>query len=247
MIYPIILCGGEGKRFGGDIPKQFQSVISNKPMVIETALRYRDPIFYNPIFVTNDKHHDLLSDMVDDNGLNALAILTEDEPKNTAPAIALALRYIQDNDPLATIFICPSDHDMPDTLPLINAIKSFNLDSSIACFGARPTYPSTEYGYIKLGEERDNDYYDIDQFIEKPNERLAEKLCRNDKIYWNMGLFLGRNKIFIDAYKKHASALWKGNDQSSISFDYAIMEKIDNAVGCPLEIHWKDIGVSHSD
>lgn len=251
MIYPVILCGGEGKRFGGDIPKQFQSVVSNKPMVIETALRYRGPIFENPVFVTNERHHDMLSEMIDEEGLNAQAILTEVEPRNTGPAIALALRYIQSLDPQAMVFITPSDHQMEQGLsPLIDALKVFDGRDVIACFGANPTYSETGYGYVKAGDEIGDGFYNVSQFIEKPNANLAQKLCRNANVFWNMGLFFGRAQTFINAYKKHGNDIWSLSKEAEllpqsphISFDYAIMEKINNVVICPLNIEWRDIGV----
>jgi len=251
VIVPIILCGGQGVRFGGDVPKQFQMIEGDEPMVVETARRFDNPlVFSNPVFVTNIHQVDMLKEVLSAHGVHSSKILVEEKMLNTAPAIAMAVKYMMDHQGYGRMIIVPADHKIDKGLGVfLDMITSVDGQDHITCFGAKPTYPSSDYGYIKRGNECVDGMFSIDQFIEKPDEDKARSLIQSSDVYWNMGIFMGNVHVFKDAYKTYAPHIWSGlsagnEGVSPISFDYAIMEHITNATMVPMDIEWREYEVA---
>ena len=123
-MYGIILAGGSGSRLwplSRELyPKQLLRLNNSKKSLLEmTFLRLLDLIDEkNIISITNQKHATDVKTQ-----LNALAqnpiVLSEPAAKNTAPAIAAAVKYILDKDKDDVVIVVPSDH-------LIEDVKAFS-------------------------------------------------------------------------------------------------------------------------
>ena len=123
----------------------------------------------NIISVTNTKHHSNVKMQLGDNSV----ILSEPISKNTAPAIALGLKYIIENsDDDEIILVVPSDLQIKNDENFINSVKEAEIlaqNGHIVTFGIKPDYAETGFGYICAEGTK------VTKFAEKPDRDTAEK------------------------------------------------------------------------
>jgi len=187
-------------------------------------------------------------------------ILVEPFFKNTAPAIALGVKYLQEKKGAkdnCAILVAPCDHWIENPEPLLtllSKINDFAKEDKIILFGIYPTDAKTGYGYIQIGQKQKGPCYSIEGFIEKPEKYLAEQYLAQGGYYWNAGMFLFCPRTFWtelaqcapEIYQKMQGGLQSGIDlfekQPRVSIDYAILEKTKKISLCPLAIKWNDLG-----
>ena len=113
-ITPVILCGGSGTRLWPlsrkSYPKQFVPLVGDITLFQSSAQRLSGPFFNAPVIVTNSDFRFIVTEQLQEIGIDPGAILIEPEGRNTAPAVLAAALYISNQDPNATILIAPSDH-----------------------------------------------------------------------------------------------------------------------------------------
>ena len=279
-ISPVILCGGSGTRLWPlsreAFPKQFIKLNKEQSLFQNTlnriiALQNEDISIDKIIIVSNEKHRFLISQQINDLEIETqVEIILEPFPKNTAPALTLA-SYATDKDSI--MIVLPSDHvmknDMEFLITIRKAIKHCSANT-ICTLGIRPTSANTGYGYIK--SHKNNDYREVTDFIEKPDEKNAKKMIKDGTYSWNAGIFIlspstwlncievTNNEIFnlvkkswdvrkIDQWftrpDKNAYDLL-----TSDSIDYAVMEKTNDigikVVLLNLDAGWDDMGTFNS-
>ena len=154
MIYPVILSGGVGSRLWPTsralYPKQLLPLVSERTMLLETALRVSGgKRFADPIIVSNDEHRFIIAQQMRDAGIAPLAHILEPQGRNTAPAAAAAAAFVQAHDPTGVLLVLPADHSIAnidsfrDAVPrgagLANAGKPVTL-------GSRPPAPDPGHG-----------------------------------------------------------------------------------------------------
>ena len=77
-------------------------------------------------------------------------------------------------------------------------------------FGVTPTNPETGFGYIEANENinyRIGRGAKIKRFIEKPDLSTAKELIKDDKFFWNSGMFFFKASSIINEIKKYDSKL----------------------------------------
>ena len=264
-MYSIILCGGSGTRLWPlsrkSFPKQFLSLYSDKSLIQETFLRMQKIMpAENIYFVTNAANYFNVFDQIEEiyPELKKEQIVTEPISLNTAPAIALALKYLVEKIGIANdapVIILPSDHSIGKIEAFVQVVKTAmeKVSDNIGTLGITPTTPETGYGYIRKGEKTDA-YYKVLQFREKPDRKTAEEYIATGEYVWNSGMYIFNEKTFAEELQKYApeiAALYaKGyvefeqNFKSlpSISVDFAISEKSDKVVVFEGDFGWSDIG-----
>lgn len=272
-IQPVILSGGSGTRLWPlsreDYPKQLLSLTSNYSMIQETAKRFTDSDqFEAPLIICNESHRFIIAEQMLEVGIQPRNIILEPVGRNTAPAIAVAALMVAD-DPDAVLFIMPSDHIIQDPSklrPALEQARNETLKNAIITFGLTANKPETGYGYIQHGSLllSGPNFYNVKNFMEKPNEKMAEKLIKEGDCFWNSGMFLFKAKQYlaeleiyypevIDAARRALAEGEKDIDffrlnkeafetSPSISIDHAIMEHTKNAVVVETDITWNDVG-----
>ena len=91
----------------------------------------------------------------------------------------------------------PSDHyieskeDFAKTLDKAISLASNNF---LVTIGAKAKESNSNYGYIVPSKIKINNYFKIKNFVEKPSEKLASKLIKNNGL-WNTGIIVVKNKI----------------------------------------------------
>ena len=265
MIHAIILGGGAGTRFWPlsrqDEPKQFLNLCSDRPMLEQTIIRLKKHIKPDNIYIaTNKIYQGKIHDCLKGLGINNKNVFFESEARNTLAPIGLLSKKIFDKDKDAVILVFPSDHYIRDEKKFLkiveDALRAANK-GYIVTLGVKPDKPETGYGYIKVRAKiKSSDVYKVERFIEKPDLAKAKKLIRNKRIYWNAGIFIFRADTMLQEirrflpldYKvicaiinqKSLDNLWK--KITSISIDYAVMEKTKSLSLIPLDCGWMDLG-----
>ena len=167
MIIPIILSGGNGTRLwplsNNKKPKQFIKLINDNTLFTETILRFKNKdIYTEPIILSNIKYNELILEELKNNNLYKATIFFEPISRNTAPAIASVVNYLAYKRPNDIALFLPSDAYIDDvdrfTEFLIEG-EGLAQNDKLVCFGIKPTYPETGYGYIKSSEKIGNNSF----------------------------------------------------------------------------------------
>ncbi len=270
-IITLIIAGGVGERFWPESrtakPKQFLDLSgSGHPLIFDTAERVKSLTPYKDIYVvTGEKYKEAvllsLPEIQDEN------VILEPVGRNTAPAINLALRYIQDryNQDVVVVTI-PSDQYIDDDKKYVELIekatKFLENNDAIVTIGINPSHPDTGFGYIEEGEEVENNLYKVRSFKEKPSLEVAKKYVKNGGYLWNAGMFIYKLSTMMHAFQKYMPEQYETLDNlfklpklefyqnyattfaslEKISIDYGVMEKADNIYVTKGTFEWDDLG-----
>ena len=260
----IVLAGGGGTRLWPlsvkDLPKQFLKIYGDRSLLQNTLLRVFKLNPKNILILTNEKQKSLVERDLDEiDVLKNVKVVTEPEMKNTAPAIALGMRYLIDvcNSDEDVVFITPSDSYISPEEDLIDVLKKcegFLKEDYLLTFGVVVTRVETGYGYIEIGDKIRDSFFKVNKFTEKPDYDKALKYKNSGKHYWNSGMFMFNVNTFqselakyspeiYDFYKRGFEYFYENFSQvKKISVDYALMEKSGKVAVCPLSITWNDVG-----
>ena len=265
--FPVILAGGSGTRLWplsrSLYPKQFLKLNSDKSLLQNTIDRATAACGGELVVVCNEDHRFLTAEQMRETGHTGTIIL-EPVARNTAPAIALAALHALNHHKDATITVLAADHVISDVEKFATHVEeAMNCarDGALVTFGVVPDRAETGYGYIKASADGISE---ISSFEEKPDTETAKKYVDSGDYYWNSGMFVFRASAYLDALRKFApqmltlcTAAFENSAEDldfvrvdselfaeceSISVDYAVMEKADNAMVVPFKAGWSDIG-----
>lgn len=251
----IILAGGSGTRLWpysrNCFPKQFLHFGDQRSLLQKTILRFIDKYpFKDILIVTNQAYYHLVKAQAAELAPELeKQILVEPERKNTAPAIALGISYLQKQGatPDECILVCSSDHLISPTEKFLEAVEigeKFAKKGNHVIFGVRPHKPEIGYGYIKAEKAIADHVFQVDAFVEKPSQELARQYLLDGHYLWNSGIFLFHLKTWEEEIMRHCPeiAVADFSEMPDISIDYALMEKSKKTVMIPLNATWSDVG-----
>jgi mannose-1-phosphate guanylyltransferase len=272
--YAVILAGGIGTRFWPlsrkEKPKQFLPIISDKTMIEETVERLAPLFPLERIYtIANSEQsrsiRNIFPDIPDGN------FIIEPLGRNTAPSLILATAHIFLQNADAVVTALPADHLITDVSLFLKKLEAGTQAAAeredLVTFGIPPSYPSTGYGYIQFSREdpqkiKDEDFYPVMGFKEKPDVRQAKVFLEAGNYFWNSGMFLWKAETFARKLKEFAPewhVYWEkichalqAKDESQIagifetipstSIDYALMEKAKGVLMCKGNFGWSDVG-----
>ena len=270
----LILAGGKGTRLWPlsrkNYPKQFLKLNSNKSLFQQTIERLLKAFKVEDIvLMTNsDYKFHVQSELnflsIDPQGSPFNNIILEPTSRNTAPAIALGIKYCIEKLKCAedeVIFVSPSDHIISPVDKFVEYIRKAEKvaeDGYIVTFGIKPNRAETGYGYIKIKEQdsevENKDFFEVEKFVEKPNAETAKRYVAEGNYFWNSGMFAFSIGTMVEEFNWYVPEIGKILNLSfdkmiknfskmpEISIDYAVMEKSDKTVTIPLDLYWNDIG-----
>ena len=269
-IYVAIIAGGIGSRFWPksrvEYPKQFLDILNTgKTLIQSTVDRFLQFVPKENIFiVTSADYTSIVEEQLP--CLSKENIVSEPSRKNTAPCIAYISFKILKNDPEANLIVAPADHLILDTATFeqtcAKAIDFVEHQDALVTLGIKPTYPNTGYGYIQHETETSQEnIFKVKTFTEKPNIDLAKTFLLSGDFLWNAGIFIWKVNTILRMFEIHQPEMYEIFSQekdkyntpeekeaieriyplcSSISIDYAIMEKADNVYVIPSSFGWSD-------
>ena len=270
IVRPVILCGGVGSRLWPEsrttYPKQFINLFNGKSLLEITLERYKNKkIFSDPIIVSNSKFKFYIINILKKLDINS-TLLLEPVGRGTTASIFLASRYVEKNE---ILFISPSDHIIDDFKNLneniIKITKTFP-NENIFTFGIKPTYSSSGFGYIKVKKNTNfKNIFEVDKFIEKPKQNIAEKYIKDSNYFWNSGIFMASSETFLRSIFIHAQEIYDLSEHAyskaskdtfdavtfplkyfqkipNLSIDYSVMEKSNKIKCCTINLSWNDLG-----
>jgi mannose-1-phosphate guanylyltransferase / mannose-6-phosphate isomerase len=257
---PVILCGGSGTRLWPlsreHHPKPLHAVNGERTLLQETALRCQG----EPLVICNETHRFLVQEQLRRAGIRPRAILLESKGRGTAAALTLAaVHAITADDPV--LLAMPSDHFIPQRDAFHQAVArgaALAEQGKIVAFGVPPVSPETGYGYIRARGEY------LEAFVEKPDAAKAAEYVASGQYLWNAGIFAVRASVWLDAIGEFRPDIFKACERAyrqgkrdgtfyrvdpaifaecpSDSIDYAVMEKITDAMVVRLDAGWSDVG-----
>lgn len=210
----LILAGGSGTRLWplsrSHYPKQFLKIDGKESFLQKTVKRNLRLVAKEELFIITaaSYFHDVVRQIKEIEPALEENIILEPERKNTAPAIALAAKYLYEKYGDDVLFISPSDHLISPLDQFVEVIKkgaSVALKGSIVTFGVRPSKPETGYGYIEVETlPLDLESLDVKGFTEKPSREKAIAYLENGYYFWNSGMFVITFSKFFEELKIHA-------------------------------------------
>lgn len=280
-MHVVIIAGGSGSRLWPVSreahPKPFIKMEDGLSLLQKTYLRCQAASQVQS--VTTVINRDLFFRSEDDYRELApeqpLHYLLEPFGRNTAPAVASAALMLQQrygND--ALMLVLPADHLINNEDAFACAIKQAAdaaTQGRLVTFGVKPSRADTGFGYIETANKIVNvsdSVHEVKQFVEKPDQALAEQYLTGGYHLWNSGMFCFRVGTFLDELKEHAPSIYQGVADSlaasshsegvghtvtrlcseqfanveDTSIDYALMEKSSRVSVVPCELGWSDIG-----
>jgi mannose-1-phosphate guanylyltransferase len=273
-IAPVILAGGAGTRLWPlsreDKPKQFHD-LTGEGTLLEATINRLIPL--NPdicVIATSGRYEEMSKDEIKKIGIKG-KVLIEPSPKNTAPAILYSALYLSKLFDESIMIVLPADHYIKRNEIFIETIKAAIKEAekdSLVTIGIKPEFPETGYGYIKAGKDSGN-VLRVENFVEKPDRKTAEKYLSEGNYFWNAGMFIWKTSVILKSFIELMPDLYnsfiplmeldadkfisnKGKNFAlkekifsslkAISIDYGIMEKAENKVVIPADFGWTDLG-----
>lgn len=242
--HAVILAGGKGERFWPlstpERPKPFLRLFGGKSLLRATYERLLGLFPPEAIYLVVPPSLEALS-WEELPELPRGNLLLEPEPKDTAHAVAFALRHL----PEGVLGFFPADHFVGDEAAFREdlglALEAAGELPGLFALGVPPTGPATGYGYLEQGEEVRPRLFRVRRFLEKPAKEVAQALYRSGRHYWNAGIFLGRKGVWLEEFARHAPEVLSGA-APRISLDHAVMERSDRVYMVPASFPWDDLG-----
>jgi mannose-1-phosphate guanylyltransferase len=276
MNYAVIMAGGTGKRLWPlsrrKRPKQVLKLLDGQTLLGRCFERLV-PVFdtRNILALTNIEYADVVHENLPDLPFNN--IIAEPVVRDTTGAIGLAATVLAKYDPDAVMALLTADQliEPPEVLQRALA-DAFTFiagnPEALITFGIKPTFPSTQLGYIKCADPRrcpkcSNTVYSVEAFKEKPDQETATQYVASGQYSWNSGMFVWRAKTILANLQKflpeateplrRIAAAWDTPAQEKtlqewfpklpkISIDYAVMEKAAEVHAIQLDCQWLDMG-----
>jgi len=247
-LYAVIMAGGVGTRLWPrsrqNIPKQFLDIVAENTMLQETFTRIEPLIPPDRVFViTNGTCAPIVREQI--RQFPRENVIVEPAGRNTDHLIREAAHFRE----------------------VLKVVAEVAQDGHLVTMGIQPDSPHTGYGYIQRGDSLrqigQQTVYKVARFIEKPDKVTARRFLDSGQYYWNSGMFGWKISAILEAIEVHLPALYAQlmtietalgsqrerevmekvwREVESISIDYGVMERADNAAVIPMDVGWSDVG-----
>ena len=262
--YAVILAGGVGSRFwpmSRELePKQFLPLSGEKSLLQETVSRVLPLVgAERMLIISNQQYKFQIEEQLREFGVPEANIILEPQGKNTAPAVGFAAWRIAQKDPDAVMLVLPADHHIAKPAKLRSILKTAIKTAGkgkLVTIGIVPTRAHTGYGYIKTRSSRAQ-VRRVERFVEKPDQKTAEKYLRHGGYLWNSGMFVWKAGVILEEIKAYLPDLYRRLKKmksdvidpgawkriKGISVDYGILEKSRRVMVIPArDLGWSDLG-----
>jgi len=278
---PVVMAGGVGSRLWplsrASFPKQYQQLVDNEhgyTMLQQTFSRLSGLGLGHSQLICNQDHRFLAAEQCRAANIDTEIVL-EPMGRNTAPAVILAALRLIETGADEPMLVLSADHAIADETSFRSALVSAHelaVSGSLVTLGIEPSFACTGYGYIRYaadvgsgaGVDGGAAGFEVNEFVEKPDETTAQRYIKQGNYLWNSGMFIVRPSVLIEeaalccAQLLHQCRLTvqsatkdldfirllehEFSQCEDISLDYAIMEHTQKAVVVPVDCGWSDVG-----
>jgi mannose-1-phosphate guanylyltransferase len=260
----VILAGGVGSRFWpastAARPKQLLPLAGDLPLVRETRDRLEGLVGPERIHLLAGRElgRRLLEALPD---LDPGNLLAEPAARGTGPVLAWASHEIARQDPDTVLVSLHADHviEPADVFreQLARVAELARAHRRLFTIGAPPDRPETGYGYVRVGDPLagEDDAFDVERFVEKPDIETAERYLADGSYLWNTGIFVWPVSLFLDEVRAHTPeiaphlGLLDAGDAEAffgavepVSVDVGVLERSGRVAVAPARFAWDDLG-----
>lgn len=200
----IVLAGGEGEGLWPisrkEFPKQFVEIREGRSVFQENIAKnipYCDEFY---IF-TNAKYKYIVEGQLEVFQKLRYKLFLEEEPTNTTLPVILGCMSADKGEKILVIG-CNGIIDNGNYTEYIVEAKKLVENNSAVIFGVPVEKYSKQYGYIKVNNS------DVELFVEKPSEKLLEKLTKDGYWLWSIGMYLLKSDVFLENIKAQFSEIF---------------------------------------
>lgn len=245
-----VIAGGKGTRLfpisNPDKPKQFCQLDSENSFIQAAINNFVTGVGISPshvvIITTSDGQTELAKSQVMPRGVLSQDIYQISPDWGYPGAMYQATKFISGLDPEAKVICTPSDQYLEATdddfaytikaalgesengYPVLIGVKVNDLVTAMGCGHA-------------IYEDSDRGCYTVTEFVEKPNEELADKIMRRDDTACNTGIAVWQASTLLNTISE-ADVRGMGTDEFFAEFN-----KCKIAVGT---FTWRDCGTFKS-
>ena len=271
---PVVMAGGVGSRLWplsrASFPKQYQQLVDNEhgyTMLQQTFSRLSGLGLGHSQLICNQDHRFLAAEQCRAANIDAEIVL-EPMGRNTAPAVILAALRLAEVGSDEPMLVLSADHAIADELSFRSALVNAHqlaILGNLVILGIEPSFACTGYGYIRYGTNiRSTAGFEVNEFVEKPDEATAQSYIKQGNYLWNSGMFIVRPSVLIEEAQLYCAELLhhcrltvksvtkdldfirlseqEFSQCENVSLDYAIMEHTRKAVVVPVNCRWSDVG-----
>ncbi len=267
-LWAVVPAGGAGTRLWplsrAGSPKFLHDLGGTGRTLLQDTYDRLEPLVGDRLLVvTGVAHQDAVRRQLD--ALAADHVIAEPTPRDSMAAIGLAAAIIERTDPDAVMGSFAADHVIADPEAFRACVREaadVARTGALVTLGIDPDFPSTAFGYIRLGE-RLADFptaRSVAAFVEKPDVETATAWVATGEYRWNAGMFVAKASVVLDllavehpdlardlrvlaAEPERMDELWP--TLTKIAIDHAVAEPAAAAgrvAVVPGSFGWEDIG-----
>ena len=225
-----LFCGGAGTRLWPasrqDKPKQFQPLVSKESTFQMMVKRLKKGFAPTDIFpITNRENVSYIVQQAPEIPLENIII--EPERRDSLAAVGMAAAILHKKFANPVVLSLWSDHLIKNNEAFIAAIKAASVvakeNQKTVEIAVRPTFPSTQLGYLQIGKMiktiDGHGVFDFVKQIEKPGYEDAKRFVQSWEYLWHIGYAVWPSSYILSLFKKMTPAI------------YVVLSEIEKAYG----------------
>jgi mannose-1-phosphate guanylyltransferase len=206
----LILAGGEGSRLrqlttrdGLSVPKQYCSLTGGQTLLDDAIARSTCVVRPDRVCVIVAAQHrqwwqPLLQDFPSQN------VIVQPRNRGTGIGLMYAASHISALDPNARMVALPADHYVRDEDALCGSLRAALVavqqhPQHVVLLGAQPDHADGELGYVVPSLPGPHGLFQVQRFVEKPDQAAAEQLIRAGAL-WNTFILAATGRALLDLF-----------------------------------------------
>lgn len=255
-------------------PKQFGKIIADRSMLQIAVHKLFPEFKWEDVFISTAKQYSFhITEQLPKLPEENIIVEPEMRDVGPAVGLVIA-QFVKKNPNEPIVLLWGSDHLVKKEALFRKILRTAEKlvlkdPNKIVFIGQKPRYGNQNVGYIEYGEKAEMvdglPVHEFTGFQYAPPQDVAEEFATDEKHAWNLGYFCTTPaflwKMFEEFSPELFSHLKKIHDAyetdayeevlaveypqiEKISFDHAILEKMDPKNGCVIsaDIGWSDIG-----
>ncbi len=226
----VIPAGGVGTRLWplsrAAAPKFLHDLTGSGSTLLRATYDRLEPLAGKRVLVvTGTAHRDAVCRQLPE--VQDADLVLESEPKDSGAAIGLAAAILHERDPDTIMGSFAADQVIsPDDLFQEAVREAIHTAAAgkIVTIGIKPTHPSTGFGYIRAGQEPRHvegapSAQAVVEFVEKPDEEVAQQYVDSGEYVWNAGMFVAPVALMLKHLEANQPELFAGLQEIARAWD----------------------------